>query len=234
MNLPREALAPARLGGETHVLEPSKALPILFSPAMVRAEHAGRKSQTRRVIKPQPDDAEGVMWRELPQRPGFFALCREELGRGAPEAIAPAIRCPYGTAGTLLWVRERMRVIELRGGGIRVRYEADDAESDWIEWPERLRGTPRVGHCLPYGGFREASRSVLEVRRVRVERLHAITEKDAKAEGMPERALPNDARDWFRGLWESINGKRAGCSWADNPWVWVVDFDRFRPQREAA
>lgn len=230
-----------------HVRE---ALPILFSPAMVRAERAGLKNQTRRVVKPQPQDVEGATWLEHPERPGFFAPCRDELGRGVLDAIGPAIRCPYGTAGTLLWVRERMRVIELRGGSIRVRYEADGAESDWIDWPERLKGTPRVGHCLAYGGFREASRTLLKVWRVRVERVQDISEEDARAEGIscwvcgaPVLTSNEDdcacfrgggARHSFEALWDSINGKRLGCSWEANPWVWVVDFVRFEPMREAA
>lgn len=231
MNTAHEALAPARLDGDAL----PDALPILFSPAMVRAERAGLKTQTRRVIRPQPD--EDGLTRQVDPFPGPW---EDTSGR--------IYTCPYGT--TLLWVRERMRVIELRGGSIRVRYEADGAESDWIDWPERLKGTPRVGHCLAYGGFREASRTLLKVWRVRVERVQDISEEDARAEGIscwvcgaPVLTSNEDdcacfrgggARHSFEALWDSINGKRLGCSWEANPWVWVVDFVRFEPMREAA
>lgn len=212
----------------SHVRE---ALPVLFSPAMVRAERTGLKNQTRRVIRPQPD--EDGLTRQVDPFPGPW---EDTSGR--------IYTCPYGT--TLLWVRERMRVIELRGGAIRVRYEADGAESDWIDWPERLKGTPRVGHCLAYGGFREASRTLLKVWRIRVERVQDISAADAIAEGIerhdddgvtyygPFQMGHADPVHEFCRLWDSINGKRLGCSWGANPWVWVVDFVRFEPKREAA
>lgn len=243
-----DALASTRLDGERRVIEqPPDALPILFSPAMVRAERAGLKNQTRRVIKPQPI---GVPWYwegdEVDPRPGWFDGFEEgwDPRGGAIRDVNRQLRCPYGAPGTLLWVRERMRVVELRGGAIRVRYEADGAESDWIAWPERLKGTPRLGHCLAYGGFREASRTLLKVSRIRVERLQDISEGDARAEGVAYCDEPGHADCFYRGtvgyrcaferLWDSINGKRPGCSWEANSWVWVVDFVRFEPKREAA
>lgn len=212
-----------------------EALPILFSPAMVRAERTGLKNQTRRVIRPQPD--EDGLTRQVDPFPGPW---EDTSGR--------IYTCPYGAPGTLLWVRERMRVVELRGGAIRVRYEADGAESDWIDWPERLKGTPRVGHCLAYGGFREASRTLLKVRRVRVERVQDISEVDARAEGVtpfegigPDQRIDDTPRTQgthphtvaLASLWDDLNHRR-GYGWDANPWVWVVDFVRFEPMREAA
>jgi len=90
---------------------------------------------------------------------------------------------------------------------------------------------------------RWASRITLEVTSVRVERLQDITEEDAWAEGIEQldgafdnatlcrRAVAmgepvESARVTFAELWDSINGKRPGCSWADNPWAWVVGFRR--------
>lgn len=84
---------------------------------------------------------------------------------------------------------------------------------------------------------RWASRIALDVVSVRVERLQAITEADAFAEGVEanpyvmcdgttDEAMSISARDNFRSLWDTINGKRPGCSWGDNPWVWVVEFRR--------
>ena len=94
---------------------------------------------------------------------------------------------------------------------------------------------------------RWASRITLGITEVRVQRLQDINEEDAKAEGLDsvpsvafprERAwcdyhIPHDSFEWFRSpidsyrsLWDSINGKRVGCAWADNPWVWCITFAR--------
>ena len=76
---------------------------------------------------------------------------------------------------------------------------------------------------------RWASRITLLVKSVRVERLQDISEDDAIAEGV---VCPRfgtygmNPESIFRDLWQSINGKRPGCSWDDNPWVWVIEFER--------
>ena len=91
---------------------------------------------------------------------------------------------------------------------------------------------------------RWASRITLEITEVRVERVHEISEDDAKAEGIHTLPLQEDRPgkwwtgdvskgQWLHGrtpvkayqyLWESINHKRA--AWDSNPWVWVVTFRR--------
>jgi len=98
---------------------------------------------------------------------------------------------------------------------------------------------------------RWASRITLEITDVRVQRLQEISEEDARAEGVDalDGALdavelcrvakliggcPEDARTWFAVLWDSINGKRPGCSWDANPWVWVVSFRRVQPEAHDA
>jgi hypothetical protein len=68
---------------------------------------------------------------------------------------------------------------------------------------------------------RWACRTVVELTEVRVERVHEITQEDAKAEGCGSHHTT--PRGEFMQLWESING--AG-SWAANPWVWVISFRR--------
>lgn len=77
--------------------------PILFSGEMVRAILAGRKTQTRRVVKPQQEAESGAEWVE---NEGWHAQCRDELARGVLDAVAPPIRCPFGSPGDRLWVRE--------------------------------------------------------------------------------------------------------------------------------
>lgn len=206
--------------------------PILFSGEMVRAILAGTKTMTRRVVRLTDN---GYAKEVGGHRRWHLA---------DPDAIAAS---PYGQPGDRLWVRERMRVthvghVDGRAVGIRVRYEADGADSGVLPYPSRLKGVPQVGKCLAYGGYREASRLTLRVTGVRVERLQAITPDDVLAEGVPmvprcgcepcaqqSGWCPADASEQvlaFAALWDSINGKRDGCSWSANPWVWVVSFER--------
>lgn len=152
------------------------------------------------------------------------------------------IKCPYGVVGDRLWIREKQRVLDVgeRLGSkiIKVKYEADGTESNWLVYPERLKGIPKVGNCLTYGGYRESSRINLEITDIRVERLQDITEVDAKAEGALQMILKEGQfiyefdksgnrigtfKKGFNYLWNSINEKR-GLGWDFNPWVWVVEF----------
>ena len=80
---------------------------------------------------------------------------------------------------------------------------------------------------------RWASRILPDVTDVRVERVQDISEADAHAEGVEHRehvlASYLDGgvlRGYYEALWDTINAKRPGCSWADNPWVWVITFPR--------
>lgn len=133
------------------------------------------------------------------ERPILFseAMVRAVLRRvagddGTPKTQTRRVntggRCRYGESGDRLWVRERMRVIDLspptHPASVRVRYEADGAESALLPYPARLKGEPAIGKCLPYGGYREASRIVLGVASIRSEPLHAITPADILAEGV--------------------------------------------------
>jgi hypothetical protein len=80
---------------------------------------------------------------------------------------------------------------------------------------------------------RWASRITLEITAIRVERVQDITYQDILDEGwdartsepFTNRTAGEDAHDWYCKLWDSINAKR-GYSWADNPWVWVIEFRR--------
>lgn len=207
----------------------AKERPILFSGPMVRASVAGHKTQTRRLVKPQPATwrTEGLAW---PTKEGGLV---QVGGRIMME------RCPYGQTGDRLWVRETwrvschlddwpprdcIRVDESR----QMQYVADGFEpaSCYSEW-----GKTRPGIFMP----RHLSRITLEVTGVRVERLQDISEADAIAEGIDgplcaqfttrspasDHLLPA-AVHAYAGLWESLNAKRA--PWASNPWVWVVEF----------
>lgn len=205
-----------------------KERPILFSAPMVRALLEGRKTQTRRIVKPQPDHH----WSSLP---GYrIDMTPRAVGSGlavrpthsiptrpfsaeSPRAmdLSPWINCRYGRPGDRLWVRETWRPDSMRRGQQKAWYRADFSED------EAAMKTWRPSIFMP----RWASRLTLEVTSVRVERLFACSEADALAEGITAQQGVNP-RLTYANLWESINGK---CSWSRNPWVWVVEFKRVTP-----
>lgn len=139
--------------------------------------------------------------------------------------------CPYGKVGDRLWVRERVRVIDViyeNGDLVRckLRYEANGG-TIWMAFPARLKPV-KVGQCVPNGCFVEAARLFREIIAVRAERLHDITVNDIRAEGVrPDIDGPLDiidaCQEKFIKLWDSIYAKR-GKGWDVNPWVWVIDF----------
>ena len=200
-----------------------KERPILFSGEMVRAILSARKTQTRRVIKPQPANG---------QKFAGIADAREYLGPKHKNQFGAYFgwsfrRCPYGQPGDKLWVRETFLVDDNRRipktathKNFEVDYKATSEDSPHWRWRPSIH--------MP----RWASRITLEITGVRVERLHDISEVDARAEGAPDitgvvmggklRGIAT-YRDWFKNLWQSING---ADSWASNPWVWVIEFKR--------
>lgn len=210
--------------------------PILFSGAMVQAILSGRKTQTRRVITPQPEgeffgpktyhpsvtDRRGDM-RPGPEQFGIFDTCGEW-----------SIRCPYGCPGDRLWVRETWAVVpQVTDNGPKHKAKGDGTGATWrANWD----GNPSSGFKwkpsihMP----RWASRITLEIRNVSVERLHDIDEEDAIAEGIATSSNGVYFMDYSHGianackpefsfmtLWKSINGRD---SWDANPFVWVVGF----------
>jgi hypothetical protein len=202
--------------------------PILFSAPMVRALLAGTKTQTRRVVKPQPWAScviEEGMDGETPFV--YSALSGHGPGYDVEETRKPC-RCPYGQPGDRLWVRETWRVCggreyEYQQDRSQVMYRSTHQEDGFPLGWESYVWRPSI--FMP----RWASRITLEVTGVRVERLQDISEADCAKEGAPfsySGFAPEDAPDWrgwYRDLWESINGPG---SWDANPWVWVVEFKR--------
>ena len=221
--------------------------PILFSAPMVRAILAGTKTQTRRAIKQQPlrahqPDIEGYSLQDFSDNPDTLFDHKH-------------VPCPYGQPGDRLYVRETWRVgarwddskpsdippnictVLYKAGGFTTNgdngeriHGGECSNPDWA-------GKTRTAIHMP----RWASRIDLEITGVRVERLNAISEADAAAEGIIKYDMGGHgplfgtgypdtdpcARDTpvgaYAALWESING--AG-SWDANPWVWVVEFQR--------
>jgi hypothetical protein len=188
-----------------------KERPILFRGEMARAILDGRKVQTRRIVKPQPEDAGfGRNAVVCPYRTGTqWPLAYYEM-RGSCWNSSDPLRCPYGQPGDRLWVRETWS----QPGG-QLRYRADGDRGSWDVW----KWVPSIH--MP----RWASRITLEIVSVRVERLWSISRGDAIAEGCPRRRDTGGTSPvvWFHELWESINWKG---SWSVNPWVWVIEFKR--------
>lgn len=185
--------------------------PILFSGEMVRAILEGRKSQTRRVIVPQP-----MRGHWIDRVKGYSEAWAEYFSNAK---VHGTLSCPYGEVGDRLWVREAWRKhpeFDYRGPG-GCLYFADRGHKFDGPWKPSIH--------MP----RWASRITLEVTSIRVERLRDISEEDAEAEGIQFiRDVPDvdetlSAKELFEVLWDSINGKR-GYGWKVNPWVWVVGF----------
>ncbi|MCS9524046.1 hypothetical protein N1E65_25175 [Pseudomonas aeruginosa] len=217
-----------------------KERPILFTGPMVRAILEGRKTVTRRVVTPQPDFHGSMVDPNTP----FKTL---------DAGLHARITCPYGQPGDRLWVRETWTDVNMCGAPA-LAYRADEDIRDLMEEPGFLddRGAfnyddPRV-KPYPFACWyaeldqarwrpsihmpRWASRILLELTAVRVERLQDISEEQARAEGYPaERKCETggsglDAWLWFRSLWGEINGPEAFTA---NPWVWVIEFKRVTP-----
>ena len=200
--------------------------PIPFSAEMVLAILAGRKRQTRRVMKVQPYPDSIVTVEHFHQT----VIDRHGDMQPGPEIFGAhwddgeyGCRSPYGAPGDLLWVRETWA-----GHASGVDYAADFAA---VSRPQA--GPWRSSIHMP----RWASRITLQVESVRVERLQDITQKDAIAEGAPESHSDIDrisrhfgyqdfSRSWFAQTWEDINGPGA---WEANPWVWAISFERVKP-----
>lgn len=201
---------------------------------MVRALLAGTKTQTRRVVK----------WRKV--SPGLNlgftglsasmfstgAVLQSRRGDGAWEERCDVTPCPYGRPADRLWVRESHWWFKdepdhetgyyppaLTAEDVTYRADGDDGRKVW-----------RPSIHMP----RWASRILLEVTDVRVERLQDISEADAAAEGVKNCGSywqPSDdincpcafAYGAYKVLWESINGPG---SWEANPWVWAITFRR--------
>ena len=194
-----------------------KERPILFKGDMVTAILDGRKTQTRRVLNPQPAQDGPLTWSDATQGWWGFTSARIPLTK--------TWRCPYGVPGDRLWVREGFNATWCD----HVIYKADDPSGR----AAREAGYAREPRWKPSIHMpRKFSRITLDVLDVHVERVQDITEQDIHAEGTrvvypPGYAFtgprsPFGYQAWVN-LWDTINAKR-GFGWDMNPWVWVVKF----------
>lgn len=208
--------------------------PILFSGPMVRAILEGRKTQTRRVFKDQVsadcrgwfDNGDGT-WNQM-----YYDT---KIGRAWPKSWSH--RCPYGSAGDRLWVREAWchkiddttaQYVYNSDGNLDttcVYYAADGVDVRAVDGGGFQRYNKDGSQSSPWVPSihmpRWASRIELDVVCVRVERLNDITAGDADDEGVD--ATSCCRIEAFQRLWDSINSVR-GYGWDSNPWVWVIEF----------
>lgn len=182
---------------------------------MVRAILEGRKTQTRRIVKPDIANFLEDGWEP-----------KERMYETRDGDIVPAhTLCPYGQPGDRLWVRETWQPNTMKTGW-PYYYRATDDDVVSPPWKSPL--------FMP----RAASRILLEITDVRVERLREITHEDAMAEGFeltgwrPTYYDPDSGgeartpQDNFAEMWEKIHGSE---SWWQNPWVWAITFKRIEP-----
>lgn len=196
-----------------------KERPILLTPENAQKCFEGVKTQTRRIVEPQPN-------KQL--------LCRILDGTWGYEFSGDDWRCPYGNVGDRLWIREAWAAYS---GGVTIECE----EYDLVEGPIAIDETGPL--TVVYRGaedscperwrsamhmYRWACRTVVEITEIRVQRLQDLTAEDCQAEGVDCNCLEGgfDAGVAFGNfvlLWESISG--AG-SWDENPWVWAITFKK--------
>lgn len=224
-----------------------KSRPLLFSAPMITALLDGRKSQTRRIVKPQPYsngfrfDGDDFLCHNDYLPPSAMLM---DIGHGKSRYTTSDIEgwessCPYGQNDEFLWVRETWRTDGPQSectGPSDVRFAASVDEAEWAisKWKPSI--------FMP----RWASRITLRITDVRVERLHEITEANAIAEGVEfesadppfyylpgihphsitavgveeSGSVPHAVRSYAK-LWDHINGSGY---WARNDWVWVISF----------
>jgi len=195
--------------------------PKTLTTACVRAILAGRKTQLRQALDPQPPEGVSIAGMDLEGRLTWIDGGR--TARGEP--------CPLGQPGDRLWVREPWTLpAEVDG-----RLEPGVALSHVRYLADEKRG-PRMG-AEAQAGFRPArempqwaSRLILEITGVRLEQVQAASPEDLAAEGGMWREgapvpSPDADRDGFARWWNAVNPAR-GTTWERNPWVWVVEFRR--------
>lgn len=212
------------------------AHPMLFKAPMIRAIRAGQKTQTRRIISAKNSTRDGWPWPKEPRDWTFaahdWASAYVDAGPSPAGNAGPYLKVPLPTEETVHRVYSRYQPGDRLWGKEtfcftddgKVAYFADS----WTECP------PEDGKWKPSIFMaRKHSRIDRPILSVRPERLQAITEADALAEGVdqfadgagftvPGCAWTRDPIDAYRDLWQNINGPG---SWTVNPWVWVIGFE---------
>lgn len=204
---------------------------MIFNGEMVRAILDGRKTQTRRIMKVQPEPSKsrlGDFWFSSKKLESMVHVSDLVPGN-SPIADCHLFFqehcCPFGAVGDRIWVRETWAEAGSGAPDLKL-YRANYPEHvpthyENIPPANEIRWTPSIH--MP----RWASRLTLEITGVRVERLASVSDDDAGKEGYPANPAPYggdmDKWLWFRQLWDSIYPNQ---SFKHNPWVWVIEFRR--------
>lgn len=230
--------------------------PILFSGALVRAILEGRKTQTRRLLRPQPVGDQVATFAQVGTVKATGAAvfcCRDDWGTPVcalpvgRHSLAGDLVCPYGAPGDHLWCRETWQEFfddeidpaRPRGPWGRMGIPAQPERRSFVFYRAdgEIEGAVwRPSIHMP----RRASRLTLRIKSVRVERLQQISEADAKAEGVEPVVLPTgrygldicgplmDGRRPFASEFAVLwdSINNKSAPWSSNPWLWVLEFER--------
>lgn len=232
-----------------------KEYPILSISELAKAILAGKKTQTRRVMKPQPPEWCKDFGYSCFTPAGSISGCGVYEDKGPAEKF---FKCPYGRRGDKLWVKEThylygkwIKAGRTKSGKQKYEFVYLKKEVRYLDNPPRkiCKKKNEIGWFKRPSifMFRWASRIILEITDIRVERLQEITEEDAIKEGCDgnlakimaggdeyddpdsglEFAFIMDKKCLFQHLWDSINFAR-GYGWDKNPFVWAISFKRVK------
>ena len=238
---------------------------MIFNGEMVRAILDGRKTQTRRIMKVQPESNQlGLLLiTDSTKHSDIGKYHWAESNATGNHVRSKLFSSPFGAVGERIWVRETWATLgneegcyvdwednlckgDERSAARIYRASCEQRPGDYGLWsiPDDAYWKPHTKEHKFEGAWRPsihmprwASRILLEITDVRVERLNAISEEDARAEGIIDGGCLNcgepepcgcanpepDATDAFAYLWQSIYGQD---NWNANPWVWVIEFKR--------
>jgi len=190
----------------------------------------GIKTQTRRVIKPQPSQTGNIFVDKIDREILTMVEC-----------------CPYGQVGDRLWVRETHQYLNVASTASEhdfgVKYKAD-GEIKWWRDNAGIMDYPINEKIRPSIHLKEMFvRIWLEITEVRVERVQEISDVDVQAEGCQYPQWLGSHTSWqgaYKALWDSLDAKRKptkfdreqgitepitpSYAWVSNPWVWVISF----------
>ncbi|MEX5875712.1 hypothetical protein AB6H26_11135 [Providencia hangzhouensis] len=229
---------------------------IIFNAEMVRAILDGRKTQTRRVMKPQPvpiNNGANHVWYCDKIKADLDVKDALQDGIVGWYGLISSV-CPFGGVGDRLWVRETFALLGNEDGvcvdwndnilkageeqAARIyKASCEQKDGDYGLWsiPDDADWKPHTDNHKYEGTWtpsihmpRWASRITLEITDVRVERLQAASDDDFKAEGYPlERALTGGSTDAFCWFRHLWDSvSKPDCNFESNPWVWVIEFKR--------
>lgn len=218
--------------------------PIIFNTPMVQAILAGDKTQTRRVINNLNCFGQILEFQET-ESPGYDWIFRTKRQYTWNDISHKRLMecCPFGQKGDFLYVRETWAISQtvdhirrpdgrsfsaISDGTIEYKadgYESIDDLKEHILLMCEAEAVEVEGWKPSIHMPKKYARTWLKITDIRVEYLNAITRKDIVKEGVCRISDINFMDKWID-LWDSINGKRDGCSWENNPYVFVVEFER--------